>query len=51
MIALFWRAAMSKCGVCGQQTRTDVKMKKEPERIDENVCVRPIGVRSMCPIA
>ena len=28
-----------------------VKMNKEPERIDENACVRPIGVRSICPVA
>ena len=48
VMTLRWHAAMSKYGVCGQQTRADVEMQKEPERNDENACVRLIGVRSMC---
>ena len=48
VITLLWHAAMSKCGVCGQQTRTDVEKQKVLERNDEKVCVRSIGVRSMC---
>ena len=44
-MTLLWYAAMSRCGVCGQQTRDDVGMQKVPERIDKDACGRLIDVR------
>ena len=50
-MTLLWYAAMSRCGVCGQQTRDDVEMQKVPERIDEDACGRLIDVCPTCEAA
>ena len=50
-MTLLWYAAMSRCGVCGQQTRDDVGMQKVPERIDKDACGRLIDVRPTCKAA
>ena len=50
-MTLLWYAAMSRCGVCGQQTRDDVEMQKVPERIDKDACGRLIDVRPTCKAA
>ena len=50
-ITLLWYAAMSRYGVCCQQTRDDVETEKVPERIDEDACGRLIDVRPTCKAA
>ena len=50
-ITLLWYAAISRYGVCCQQTRDDVETEKVPERIDEDACGRLIDVRPTCKAA